>query len=98
MEFGYVEAPHKSFPVVFDSPRNRGLKEFAYKRILVCGQGRSGNPWVAPPMGPRSALPSPGPLEQKDTGGLRAVANGVSVGGLSKYANRLQIAPCSGRG
>ncbi|XP_036206976.1 protein-arginine deiminase type-1 isoform X2 [Myotis myotis] len=34
MEFGYVEAPHKSFPVVFDSPRNRGLKEFSYNRIL----------------------------------------------------------------
>ncbi|XP_047583220.1 protein-arginine deiminase type-1 isoform X2 [Lutra lutra] len=34
MEFGYTEAPHKSFPVVFDSPRNRGLKHFPYKRIL----------------------------------------------------------------
>ncbi|XP_004603434.2 protein-arginine deiminase type-1 [Sorex araneus] len=34
MEFGYTEAPHKSFPVVFDSPRNRGLKDFPYKRIL----------------------------------------------------------------
>ncbi|KAJ6656786.1 hypothetical protein lerEdw1_003117 [Lerista edwardsae] len=34
MEFGYVEAPHKSFPVVFDSPRNRGLKEFPFRKIL----------------------------------------------------------------
>ncbi|EGW12396.1 Protein-arginine deiminase type-1 [Cricetulus griseus] len=34
MEFGYVEAPHKSFPVVFDSPRNRGLRDFALKKIL----------------------------------------------------------------
>uniref|UniRef100_A0ABM5ENX8 Protein-arginine deiminase n=1 Tax=Pogona vitticeps TaxID=103695 RepID=A0ABM5ENX8_9SAUR len=34
MEFGYVEAPHKSFPVVFDSPRNRGLQHFPFKRIL----------------------------------------------------------------
>ncbi|XP_059936206.1 protein-arginine deiminase type-1-like [Mesoplodon densirostris] len=34
LEFGYIEAPHKSFPVVFDSPRNRGLKYFPYKRIL----------------------------------------------------------------
>ncbi|XP_005409877.1 PREDICTED: protein-arginine deiminase type-1 isoform X2 [Chinchilla lanigera] len=34
MEFGYVEAPHKSFPVVFDSPRNRGLRDFPYKKIL----------------------------------------------------------------
>ncbi|XP_058427111.1 protein-arginine deiminase type-1 isoform X2 [Marmota monax] len=34
MEFGYIEAPHKSFPVVFDSPRNRGLRDFPYKKIL----------------------------------------------------------------
>ncbi|KAK2492232.1 hypothetical protein MC885_002639, partial [Smutsia gigantea] len=34
IEFGYIEAPHKSFPVVFDSPRNRGLKDFPYDRIL----------------------------------------------------------------
>uniref|UniRef100_A0A6I8NV05 Protein-arginine deiminase n=2 Tax=Ornithorhynchus anatinus TaxID=9258 RepID=A0A6I8NV05_ORNAN len=34
MEFGYIEAPHKSFPVVFDSPRNRGLKDFPFKRVL----------------------------------------------------------------
>ncbi|XP_007459321.1 PREDICTED: protein-arginine deiminase type-1 [Lipotes vexillifer] len=34
MEFGYIEGPHKSFPVVFDSPRDRGLKYFPYKRIL----------------------------------------------------------------
>uniref|UniRef100_A0A663NCD9 protein-arginine deiminase n=1 Tax=Athene cunicularia TaxID=194338 RepID=A0A663NCD9_ATHCN len=34
LEFGYVEAPHKIFPVVFDSPRNRGLKDFAFKKIL----------------------------------------------------------------
>lgn len=34
LEFGYIDAPHKSFPVVFDSPRNRGLRDFALKRIL----------------------------------------------------------------
>uniref|UniRef100_A0A8C6R448 Peptidyl arginine deiminase, type I n=2 Tax=Nannospalax galili TaxID=1026970 RepID=A0A8C6R448_NANGA len=34
MEFGYTEAPHKSFPVVFDSPRDRGLRDFAHKKIL----------------------------------------------------------------
>ncbi|XP_019367483.1 PREDICTED: protein-arginine deiminase type-3-like [Gavialis gangeticus] len=33
MEFGYVQAPHKTFPVVFDSPRNGGLKDFP-KSIL----------------------------------------------------------------
>lgn len=58
MEFGYTDTPHKSFPVVFDSPRNRGLRDFALKKILVCGQvhggqGSSGGrrPLVAPLLG-----------------------------------------------
>ncbi|XP_053432693.1 protein-arginine deiminase type-1 [Nycticebus coucang] len=34
IEFGYIEAPHKSFPVVFDSPRNRGLRDYSHKKIL----------------------------------------------------------------
>ncbi|NXC77068.1 PADI1 deiminase, partial [Anhinga anhinga] len=34
VEFGYVQAPHKTFPVVFDSPRDRGLKDFPIKSIL----------------------------------------------------------------
>ncbi|XP_064353199.1 protein-arginine deiminase type-1-like [Dromaius novaehollandiae] len=34
IEFGYVQAPHKTFPVVFDSPRDRGLKDFPAKSIL----------------------------------------------------------------
>ncbi|NWI67737.1 PADI3 deiminase, partial [Todus mexicanus] len=34
VEFGYVQAPHKTFPVVFDSPRDRGLVDFPVKRIL----------------------------------------------------------------
>uniref|UniRef100_A0A8C3SAA4 protein-arginine deiminase n=1 Tax=Chelydra serpentina TaxID=8475 RepID=A0A8C3SAA4_CHESE len=34
MEFGYVQAPHKTFPVVFDSPRDRGLQDFPFKSIL----------------------------------------------------------------
>ncbi|NXS58363.1 PADI1 deiminase, partial [Brachypteracias leptosomus] len=34
IEFGYVQAPHKTFPVVFDSPRDRGLVHFPKKRIL----------------------------------------------------------------
>ncbi|XP_039085005.1 protein-arginine deiminase type-4 [Hyaena hyaena] len=34
MEVGYIQAPHKTLPVVFDSPRNRGLKEFPIKCLL----------------------------------------------------------------
>ncbi|NWI89997.1 PADI3 deiminase, partial [Pitta sordida] len=34
MEFGYIQAPHKYFPVVFDSPRDRQLKDFPFKKVL----------------------------------------------------------------
>ncbi|XP_041062981.1 protein-arginine deiminase type-2-like isoform X1 [Carcharodon carcharias] len=34
IEFGYIEAPHKYFPVVLDSPRDRELKDFPHKKIL----------------------------------------------------------------
>ncbi|XP_073426372.1 protein-arginine deiminase type-1-like isoform X2 [Dendrobates tinctorius] len=34
MEFGYTEAPHKRFPVVLDSPRNQGLKNFPVSEVL----------------------------------------------------------------
>ncbi|XP_029434766.1 protein-arginine deiminase type-1-like isoform X2 [Rhinatrema bivittatum] len=34
MEFGYTQAPQKSFPVVFDSPRDGKMKEFPFKKIL----------------------------------------------------------------
>ncbi|XP_029141908.1 protein-arginine deiminase type-1-like [Protobothrops mucrosquamatus] len=34
MEFGYTQAPHKTFPVVFDSPRNRALDVFPFKKVL----------------------------------------------------------------
>ncbi|XP_005409873.1 PREDICTED: protein-arginine deiminase type-3 isoform X2 [Chinchilla lanigera] len=65
MELGYVEAPHKTFPVVFDSPRNGELQEFPYKRILgtdfgyvtreprdksVSGLDSFGNLEVSPPV------------------------------------------------
>ncbi|XP_074074392.1 protein-arginine deiminase type-4 [Macrotis lagotis] len=65
MEFGYVQAPHKIFPVVFDSPRNRGLKDFPIKNILgpdfgyvtkesaeglITGLDSFGNLEVSPPI------------------------------------------------
>ncbi|OCT73391.1 hypothetical protein XELAEV_18036368mg [Xenopus laevis] len=34
LEFGYIHAPHKSFPVVLDSPRDRGLKDFPVRNLL----------------------------------------------------------------
>ncbi|KAM3922488.1 protein-arginine deiminase type-2-like [Leptodactylus fuscus] len=34
MEFGYIQAPHKSFPVVLDSPRDGELKDFPIRELL----------------------------------------------------------------
>ncbi|NWY71910.1 PADI3 deiminase, partial [Erithacus rubecula] len=34
IEFGYIQAPYKTFPVVFDSPRDLGLKDFPIRSIL----------------------------------------------------------------
>ncbi|KAM4651927.1 protein-arginine deiminase type-2 [Discoglossus pictus] len=34
MEFGYIHAPHKSFPVVLDSPRDGELKDFPIRQLL----------------------------------------------------------------
>ncbi|XP_074162201.1 protein-arginine deiminase type-4-like [Sminthopsis crassicaudata] len=65
MELGYTQAPHKVFPVVFDSPRNRELQNFPIKRVLgpdfgyvtkianeslVCDLDSFGNLEVSPPV------------------------------------------------
>ncbi|KAM6371459.1 protein-arginine deiminase type-2-like [Pluvialis apricaria] len=34
IEFGYTHAPHKSFPVVLDLPRDAGLEQFPIKELL----------------------------------------------------------------
>ncbi|XP_038602399.1 protein-arginine deiminase type-2 [Tachyglossus aculeatus] len=34
IEFGYIHAPHKIFPVVLDSPRDGDLKDFPVKELL----------------------------------------------------------------
>ncbi|XP_067442677.1 protein-arginine deiminase type-2-like [Thunnus thynnus] len=65
LEFGYIDAPHHRFPVVLDSPRDRGLKDFPYKELLgpdfgyvtrvaqrkdVSGLDSFGNLEVSPPV------------------------------------------------
>lgn len=35
IELGYTQAPHKSFPVVLDSPRERGMEQLPVKELLV---------------------------------------------------------------
>ncbi|KAM6981186.1 protein-arginine deiminase type-2 [Aplochiton taeniatus] len=34
LEFGYIDSPHQSFPVVLDSPRNGHLENFPYDVLL----------------------------------------------------------------
>ncbi|XP_063032848.1 protein-arginine deiminase type-1-like [Melospiza melodia melodia] len=60
IEFGYIQAPHKTFPVVFDSPRDGGLKDFPVRSILGADFG-----YVArqAPKGWFSSLDSFGNLE-----------------------------------
>lgn len=85
MEFGYTEAPHKAFPVVFDSPRNRGLKDFPYKRILVCGKVQSAATVGACPCGTHCAvLPGPSPSGAAKGRRRGALASGELGGGLGR--------------
>uniref|UniRef100_A0A8C5NR25 Protein-arginine deiminase n=1 Tax=Junco hyemalis TaxID=40217 RepID=A0A8C5NR25_JUNHY len=60
IEFGYIQAPHKTLPVVFDSPRDGGLKDFPITSILGADFG-----YVArqAPKGWVSSLDSFGNLE-----------------------------------
>ncbi|XP_008053303.1 protein-arginine deiminase type-1, partial [Carlito syrichta] len=79
MEFGYIEAPHKSFPVVFDSPRNRGLRDFPYKKLLGPDFG-----YVT-----REIL-SAGPSNLDSFGNLD-VSPPVSVGGMEYPLGRILV-------
>uniref|UniRef100_A0A8D0DZY5 protein-arginine deiminase n=1 Tax=Salvator merianae TaxID=96440 RepID=A0A8D0DZY5_SALMN len=82
MEFGYVEAPHKSFPVVFDSPRNRGLKEFPFKRIL------------GPDFGYVTREPRNGRVSSLDSFGNLDVSPPVTVKGKEYPLGRILIGSC----
>ncbi|KAK2106033.1 Protein-arginine deiminase type-1 [Saguinus oedipus] len=79
MEFGYIEAPHKSFPVVFDSPRNRGLRDFPYKRVLGPDFG-----YVT------REIPSATPSSLDSFGNLD-VSPPVTVGGMEYPLGRILI-------
>ncbi|XP_047394665.1 protein-arginine deiminase type-4 isoform X2 [Sciurus carolinensis] len=65
MEIGYIQAPQQTLPVVFDSPRDRGLKDFPIKRVMgpnfgyvtrgpqieeITGLDSFGNLEVSPPV------------------------------------------------
>ena len=86
-----MEAPHKTFPVVFDSPRNRGLKDFAFKKILV--RHCVVNPPFFPPIpclgGPRHRSPlAQGP----DFGYVTREPPGKAISSLDSFGN-LDVSP-----
>ncbi|KAG8506611.1 Protein-arginine deiminase type-6 [Galemys pyrenaicus] len=79
MEIGYIQAPHKTLPVVFDSPRNRGLKEYPVKCLL------------GPDFGYVTRGPQTGPVTNLDSFGNLEVSPPVRVGEKKYPLGRILI-------
>ncbi|XP_063001564.1 protein-arginine deiminase type-3-like [Elgaria multicarinata webbii] len=79
MEFGYVQAPHKTFPVVFDSPRNGGLNAFPFKSVL------------GPDFGYVTREPVPRTFSSLDSFGNLEVSPPVTVRGREYPLGRILI-------
>uniref|UniRef100_A0A8C8VJX9 Protein-arginine deiminase n=1 Tax=Pelusios castaneus TaxID=367368 RepID=A0A8C8VJX9_9SAUR len=79
MEFGYIQAPHKTFPVVFDSPRDRGLRDFPFRRIL------------GPDFGYVTRRPPKGHVSSLDSFGNLDVSPPVTVKGKEYPLGRILI-------
>ncbi|XP_054435591.1 protein-arginine deiminase type-4 [Pteronotus mesoamericanus] len=79
IEIGYIQAPHKTLPVVFDSPRNRGLKEFPVKCLL------------GPDFGYVTRGPQTGGVTDFDSFGNLEVSPPVTVGKKKYPLGRILI-------
>ncbi|XP_014388437.1 PREDICTED: protein-arginine deiminase type-4 [Myotis brandtii] len=79
IEIGYIQAPHKALPVVFDSPRNRGLKEFPVKCLL------------GPDFGYVTRGPQTGGVTNLDSFGNLEVSPPVTVGKKKYPLGRILI-------
>ncbi|XP_027821462.2 protein-arginine deiminase type-4 isoform X2 [Ovis aries] len=79
MEIGYTQAPHRTLPVVFDSPRNRGLKDFPIKCML------------GPDFGYVTRGPQTGSVTDLDSFGNLEVSPPVTVGGKAYPLGRILI-------
>ncbi|ELK27940.1 PREDICTED: protein-arginine deiminase type-4 isoform X2 [Myotis davidii] len=79
IEIGYTQAPHKALPVVFDSPRNRGLKEFPIKCLL------------GPDFGYVTRGPQTGGVTDLDSFGNLEVSPPVTVGKKKYPLGRILI-------
>ncbi|XP_045715331.1 protein-arginine deiminase type-4-like [Phyllostomus hastatus] len=83
IEIGYIQAPHKTMPVVFDSPRNRGLKEFPIKCLL------------GPDFGYVTRGPQKGGVSDLDSFGNLEVSPPVTVGRKRYPLGRILIGDSS---
>ncbi|KAI5139312.1 Protein-Arginine Deiminase Type-4 [Manis pentadactyla] len=83
MEIGYIQAPHQTLPVVFDSPRNRGLKEFPIKCVL------------GPDFGYVTRGPQTGNVTDLDSFGNLEVSPPVRVGKKNYPLGRILIGSSS---
>nr|XP_019608713.1 PREDICTED: protein-arginine deiminase type-4-like [Rhinolophus sinicus] len=79
IEIGYIQAPHKTLPVVFDSPRNRGLKDFPIKHLL------------GPDFGYVTRGPQKGNITSLDSFGNLEVSPPVTVGKKKYPLGRILI-------
>ncbi|XP_025134642.3 protein-arginine deiminase type-4 isoform X2 [Bubalus bubalis] len=79
MEIGYTQAPHRTLPVVFDSPRNRGLKDFPIKCML------------GPDFGYVTRGPQTGSVTDLDSFGNLEVSPPVMVRGKAYPLGRILI-------
>uniref|UniRef100_G1NSD3 Peptidyl arginine deiminase 2 n=1 Tax=Myotis lucifugus TaxID=59463 RepID=G1NSD3_MYOLU len=79
IEFGYIEAPHKGFPVVLDSPRDGNLKEFPVKQLL------------GPDFGYVAREPLFEPVTSLDSFGNLEVSPPVTVNGKTYPLGRILI-------
>ncbi|XP_025867799.1 protein-arginine deiminase type-2 [Vulpes vulpes] len=79
VEFGYIEAPHKGFPVVLDSPRDGNLKDFPVKQLL------------GPDFGYVTREPLFEPVTSLDSFGNLEVSPPVTVNGKTYPLGRILI-------
>ncbi|KAM9408162.1 protein-arginine deiminase type-2-like [Pholidichthys leucotaenia] len=79
VEFGYIDSPHHRFPVVLDSPRDRGLKDFPYKELL------------GPDFGHVTRTPFDEKVNSLDSFGNLEVSPPVSVNGKEYPLGRIII-------
>ncbi|XP_055016073.1 protein-arginine deiminase type-2 isoform X2 [Boleophthalmus pectinirostris] len=79
LEFGYIDSPHHSFPVVLDSPRNGKLDDFPYDVLL------------GPDFGYVTRVPSRKDVSSLDSFGNLEVSPPVTVNGKHYPLGRIII-------